>query len=145
MLTYGLIMAAFAPAALLTPFAGYALSAPASIAAGTALLALGTGLGAIAANNTGSRTGGGGGGATSFSQANRDTVQHIWLDPDRNLPGRAADTATAITRSASAPATPMQPVNVYQTIIGAGDPVAQREVAALARNAVRAGYSLGNG
>jgi hypothetical protein len=84
MLTYGLIASTFSSLLAFTPFAGITAGAGASIAAGIGLMALGAGMGAIAANNSGSRTGGGGGGSSKTAAPKPDEYA-VAFDPDRKL------------------------------------------------------------
>lgn len=136
LLVYGLIMQGLLPF-LSNPFT----SGPAAIAAGTALIAAGAALGAIAANNSGGRTGGGAGSGGSFGTTN-DIVKHIWLNPDRTSPAGPESMTATVPRESRPPALP-RAVNVnVGPIIGPADPVAQRGIIETVQGALRAGYGL---
>jgi hypothetical protein len=145
MLTYGLLMSVAAPFFLAAGvFTKQAISAPAAIVAGTGLIALGAGLGAIAANNTGTRTGGASGSRGSNQSAQIPT-QQVVLDPDRRL-REAREVAPKPTVNATARAAPSQQPFVFApTIIGTSDPKAQRDIATMVEAAARRGLvpSLG--
>lgn len=148
MLTYGLIASTFSSLLAFTPFAGITAGAAASIAAGTALIALGAGMGAIASNNSGHRTGGGGaggGGAGAGTRPRDDNTFAVQFDPDRALRRRGGSAVTPAVRGLpSGPfPTPMQPVTVNATIIGPDDPRAQTQIAQLVKNAVNRGKDIG--
>lgn len=101
MITYGLIMLAAKPLLAFTPFAGLTIGAGTALAAGTALVALGAGMGAIAGNNSGSRTGGGA--AAAEDRLAEPQRFRVTLDPDRRLrEARERERAGAI----GAPSTP---------------------------------------
>ena len=90
MVAYAAILAVAEPLLAFTPWAHLAISAPAAAIAGTALIALGAGMGAIAANNTGTRTGGGGGRAGSSQRVPDIAPRQVTLDPDAHARERAA-------------------------------------------------------
>lgn len=114
LIVHGVIMAKLLPH-LLNPFT----SGPAAIAAGVALAALGTALGATASGRGGSSGGGGGGGGgPSFNgyQGHDERVVRIIVNPPSG--------------TTAAPAlTPAAPMNF--TIIGPADPLAQRAISQL--------------
>lgn len=116
-LQYGIITAGLGPL-LANPFTG----AAASIAAGSALIALGSALGSIASG------GGGGGGAGSGPV--QSTLAPVSFAGTLSLGGNAAGVSGQIT--------PLAPVNV--TLIGANDPVAQRGIMELIANAQRRNF-----
>lgn len=161
MLTYGLLMAAFAPLLLMSPFAAVALSAPAAIAVGTGLIALGAGLGAIAGNNTGTRTGGGGGGGSrgvsgapavggrgsyltpaDYEEGKRRQEAargptRVVLDPDRRLREAREIAPKPTVNAAAKAAAPIAPFNPTFVMIGGGDPKVQRDIADIVNAAYR--------
>jgi hypothetical protein len=110
-------------------------------ARGTALIALGASMGAIAANNSGTRTGGVSSGGFSVPSSDRDVVQRITLDPDRGLRNTPLGPVPAMP-STSAVVRPPQPVQFHFTVIGENDPSAQRQIVSLVSNGLRAGYRL---
>ena len=136
MLTYGLLMAAGLPLLLATPFAGQALSAPAAIAAGTGLIALGTGLGAIASANTGTRTGGAVARGASQSRQPEAETRQVVLDPDRRL-REARQVAPQVNVREGAKATTAAPVTNHFVVIGANDPKVQRDIGDIVERAIR--------
>lgn len=137
LMAYGAIMLA-APA-LAALFPALTISAGQALAAGAALVALGAGMGAIASNNSGRRTGGGS--TAAFTGGNQDTVKHIWLDPDRR---RETERATAAVRSPNAAVTPLPVVQVNQNFMGENDPRLHGWISRQTVAAVRAGYPIGS-
>lgn len=133
MLAYAAIMTVAAPLLALTPFAGASIGAAQAAITGATLVALGAGMGAIAANNSGSRTGGG---AARGGISNPATIpnERVVLDPDRRLREREAVAPRVADRSA-ARAVAHDPFIFAPTIIGPNDPVAQRQLAAMVRGA----------
>lgn len=111
LLTYGITMQA-AAIGLSNPFT----AGPAAIAAGLALIALGSAFGAIAK--------GGGGRGTAQSGAFRER------------PGEVVTRLKFVDRTGR-PVESMRPVTVNATIIGTRDPKAQREIVELIQNAAR--------
>lgn len=138
MLTYGLIASTFSSLLVFTPFAGITAGAGASIAAGTALIALGAGMGAIASNNSGKRTGGSGGGKDSSKTAPKDDAYSVVFDPDRKLRGRSGPAVVPSARSISnRPLPDARPVVQIGTLnaLHPDDPRWQREIARTYENA----------
>lgn len=133
MLAYAAIMTVAKPLLALTPFAGAAIGAGQAALTGAALIALGTGMGAVAANNSGSRTGGGGGSSGGLSRSVTIPEQRVTLDPDRAARERqAVARSVAVTpRTAAAPDFRVLQANFF------GDPTPQSE-RWIARNSVGA-------
>lgn len=131
LLTYGLIMAGLLPF-LSNPFT----SGPAAIAAGTALIATGAALGAIAANNTGHRTGGG----RAAQGANNPATlanERVILDPDRRIREAREAAPRPVIRDGIKAAPPVQPVTINQWVVGVNDPKAQRDLKTMVDKAAR--------
>lgn len=132
MLAYAAIMTVAAPLLALTPFAGASIGAAQAAITGAALIALGSGMGAIAANNSGSRTGGGGGRGGSALQSRSIPTQQTILDPDRHARERLAQRPEIAQRAAVAPA---QPIVNHFNMFGDPTPQSQRFIAANSRGA----------
>jgi len=119
LLGFGAIMEKLAAWMLAHPI----FSGPAAIAAGVAMIALGSTLSGLAGGGGG---GGGGGAAYSAAIPSLNTSQSVAVAPYTSYPESAATTAgmTAVT-----------PVTVNATIIGKDDPRAQREILELVNRA----------
>lgn len=129
LITYGLIMSGLLPF-LSNPFT----SGPAAIAAGTALVAAGAAMGAIAANNSGRRTGGGSGGRASVTASSEDS--RIFVAQAGSA--RRQQSASALGGMQAAPA--LNPVTLTVGLLNPNDPSSQRLLATAIGNAQRRGY-----
>lgn len=135
MLTYGLLMAVGLPLLIATPFAAQALSAPAAIAAGTGLIALGAGMGALAGGGKG---GGGGGGGSKTPQQPQDNEWSVAFDPDRKLRGGKGSAVAPAARSLDgSPMPEARPVVQIGSLyaLNPDDARWQRELASTYKNA----------
>lgn len=137
MLTYGIIAATWSSLLAFTPFAEVTMGAGAAIAAGTGLIALGAGMGAIASRNSGHSTGGGGGGGGDKTAKPKDDQWSVAFDPDRKLRKGASAVSPSARSLDSTPMPEARPVVHIGTInsLSPDDAKWQRAVADTYNNA----------